>query len=301
MNEIKVYNARAFTSRFMPSTELDALLKGDLTRFLACRLEDMYRHVRQSVPPSRSHTHSCLYLTAGTATMKIGSEIYTIGKDEMLFVAAGQVFSFGAEDENSGYICNFHDDMLLGKYGNSELLKEFEFLKVWGNPRISLDENTSAYVLHLFSRIVTEYMEHGVQQLDILQPNLIALLCEVNRAYQPLSAGQQTSASDITNRFREMVFQHVRTQHLVSDYAAMLNISPSHLNKSVRTMTSKSPAKWIDEAIILEAKVLLSQFDSPISEVALQVGFEDQSYFTRLFKRHEGITPTEFRKMIKMS
>jgi AraC-like DNA-binding protein len=301
MNEIKVYDARTFTSRFMPSTELDALLKGDLTRFLACRLEDMYRHVKQAVPPSRSATHSCLYLTAGTATMKIGSEIYTIGRDEMLFVPAGQVFSFGEDDENEGYICNFHDDMLLGKYGNSELLKAFEFLKVWGNPRICLDERTSAYVLHLFSRIVTEYMEHGVQQLDILQPNLVALLCEVNRAYQPLRTNQPHSASDITNRFREMVFQHARTRHLVSDYAALLNVSPSHLNKSVRTMTSKSPAKWIDEAIVMEAKVLLSQFDSPISEVALQVGFEDQSYFTRLFKRYEGVTPTEFRKMIKMS
>lgn len=301
MNEIKVYDARAFTSRFMPSRELEALLKGDLNKFLICRVEDMYKHVKQAVPASRALTHSCLYLTAGEATMKIGSENYSIRKGEILFVPAGQVFSFDAHDENKGYFCNFHDDMLLGKYGNSELLKEFEFLKVWGNPRIVLDDETSQCVLHLFNRIQREYLEYGLQHLNILQPYLIALLCEVNRAYEPVSVNPQTNAVNITNRFRELVFQNIRNRHMVSDYAAMLNISPSHLNKSVKMITRKAPTKWIDEAILLEAKVLLSQSDFPISEVAIQVGFEDQSYFTRLFKRYEGITPTGFRRMIKTS
>ncbi len=301
MNEIKVYDARAFTSRFMPSRELEALLKGDLNKFLMCRLEDMYPHVKQAVPPSRSLTHSCLYITEGSAAMKIGSEQYRIGAGEMLFVPAGQVFSFDEHDQNKGYFCNFHDDMLLGKYGNSELLKEFEFLKVWGNPRIILGEATAQFISHLFNRILEEYLEYGLQHLNILQPYLIALLCEVNRVYQPATAGPQTNAAGITNRFRELVFQHIRDRHMVSDYAAMLNISPSHLNRSVRTITRKAPTKWIDEAIVLEAKVLLSQSDFPISEVAIQVGFEDQSYFTRLFKRYEGITPTEFRRMIKTS
>ncbi|SHN11260.1 AraC family transcriptional regulator [Chitinophaga sp. CF418] len=301
MNEIKVYDVHAFTSRFMPSPELEALLKGDLSKFLICRVEDMYRHVKQAVPASRSLMHACLYLTEGAATMKIGSEDYYIRKGEMLFVPAGQVFSFDAHDENKGFFCKFHDDMLLGKYGNSELLKEFEFLKVWGKPHIMLDEATSGFVLHLFERVLQEYMEHGLQHMNILQPYLIALFCEVNRVYQPLLANQQTNAVNITNRFRELIVQNIRNRHMVSDYAAMLNISPSHLNKSVRMIARKAPTKCIDEAIVQEAKVLLSQSDFPISEVAIQVGFEDQSYFTRLFKRYEGMTPTEFRRMIKMS
>ncbi|MCF6406921.1 AraC family transcriptional regulator [Chitinophaga filiformis] len=301
MNEIKVYDVQAFTSRFMPSRELEALLKGDLTKFLICRVEDMYRHVKQAVPASRSLMHACLYLTEGLASMKIGSEIYRIRKGEMLFVPAGQVFSFDGQDKNKGFFCKFHDDMLLGKYGNSELLKEFEFLKVWGKPHIVLDEGTSTFVLHLFERILCEYMEFGLQHMNILQPYLIALFCEVSSVYQPVLPNSQTNAVSITNKFRELVVQNIRNRHMVSDYAAMLNISPSHLNKSVKTITQKAPTKWIDEAIVQEAKVLLSQSDFPISEVAIQVGFEDQSYFTRLFKRYEGMTPTEFRRMIKMS
>lgn len=301
MNEIKTYNARAFTHRFMPSPELEAILKGDLRKFLICRVEDMYRHVQHMVPASRALTHSCLYLTEGFANMKVGSEHYMIGRDEMLFVPAGQVFSFGPGDVNKGFICNFHDDMLLGKYGNNALLTEFEFLKVWGNPRITLDQTTSVFVAHHFLRILLEYEQYGLQRLQVLQPNLIALLCEVNSVYRPAIAGRENNAISISNRFRELVFQHVRDCHLVSEYASMMNISPSHLNKTVKTTTLKSPTRWIDEAIIMEAKVLLSQSGFPVSEVAVQVGVQDPSYFTRLFKRYEGITPTEFRKMIRMS
>lgn len=300
-NEITVYDAKAFTSKFMPSKELEALLKGDLRKFLVTRLEDMYRHVKKAVPASRSVTHSCLYLTAGEAIMKIGSETYKIGKNELLFVPAGQVFSFKENDVNKGFFCNFHDNMLLGKYGNSGLLKEFEFLRVWGNPKIAPGKKASRYIMQAFERLLAEYQENGVRNLDILQPYFIAMLCEVNRAYQPASGGMYTAAENIAVKFRELIFSNIRTKHLVTDYAAMLNISPNHLNKTVKAVTEKSPTKWIDEAIVLEAKVLLSQSNFPISEVAVQVGFEDQSYFTRLFRKYEGITPSEFRKMIEMS
>ena len=81
----------------------------------------------------------------------------------------------------------------------------------------------------------------------------------------------------------------------------MLHITPNHLNKSVRKITSQSPTKWIDEAIVLEAKVLLHQTHLSISEVAAEAGIPDASYFSRLFKRYVGVTPMRFRQMIEVS
>jgi AraC-like DNA-binding protein len=300
-SKINVYDPTSFLPRFMPSDELMALMKAGFGKFLVVRLEDMYRHVTNAVPASRSVNHSCLYLTSGEANMKIGSETYTIHKDQMLFVPAGQVFSFRENEVNKGYLCTFHEDILTGKFGGSELLKDFEFLQVWGNPRIVLPQQTSQFVLQLFKRILHEYTQNGLDNLNIIQPYFIALLCEANTAYQPVSAGTQTMAVTITNRFKALLFSHIRERHLVSDYAALLNISPNHLNKSVKAITGKSPTRWIDEAIVLEAKVLLSQTHLSISEIALEVGMEDQSYFTRLFKRYEGLTPSEFRARIEKS
>jgi AraC family transcriptional regulator, transcriptional activator of pobA len=81
----------------------------------------------------------------------------------------------------------------------------------------------------------------------------------------------------------------------------MLNITPNHLNKLVKTITGKSPTKWIDDTLVLEAKVLLYQTSLTINEVASEIGIYDQSYFSRLFKKYEGITPLEFRKKIEKS
>lgn len=285
----------------MPSPALGALFKGDLTRFFIVRVEDMYRHVKQAVPASRSATHCCLYLTEGTASMKIGSAAYTIRQGEMLFVPTGQIFSFREGEVNKGYLCHFHPDVLIGKFGQSGLLQEFGFLQVWGHPHIIPDKQTAAFISQLFRRILFYYTERGLENLNIIQSCLVTLLCEANRAYQPVPASGSGTAVSITNRFRALVFSHIKTLHRVADYAAMLNITPNHLNKTVRSVTGKTPSRWIDESIVMEAKVLLYQTGLSIGEIAAETGLEDPSYFSRLFRKYEGMTPVQFRKMIEKS
>ncbi|WP_421830448.1 helix-turn-helix domain-containing protein [Larkinella sp.] len=301
MSEIKLYDAPEFTAKFMPSEELNAILKADRSKFFVVRVEEMYRHVHRPVPPSRSTIYSCLYLTEGAASMKIGSELYTIHSQELLIVPAGQVFSFQENDVNKGYLCGFHGDFLVGKWLKNNLLKEFDFLQIWGNPLIKPDEQSAQFIESLYGRLLIDYSQNGLQNTGILQAYLFALLCEVNRVYQSVLPPDPIAAVTLTNRFRELVFSFFRTKQRVSEYAALLNITSNHLNKTVRTVSGKSPTKWIDEAILLEAKVLLSQTGLSINEVATQVGLDDPSYFARLFKKLEGQTPTEFRRMIEKS
>nr|WP_236675900.1 AraC family transcriptional regulator [Chryseolinea lacunae] len=233
--------------------------------------------------------------------MSIGSDTHKIFKGQCFVVPAGQVFSFRHRDINKGYLCNFHDDSVIGKFGKNALLKDFEFLKPWANPCITLQPASAKHVEQLFRRILQEYKQHGLTHRDIIQSNFIALLCELKEAHTTVARATQTQAAQLTNRFKELLFKNLRTHHRVSDYAAFLNISPNHLNKAVKAVTGKSPTKWIDEAIVLEAKVLLHQSDLSIAAIAEDVGFLDPSYFTRLFKKHEGLTPVAFRKRIEKS
>jgi len=298
---IKLYDTKAFTSKFMPSEDLKTIVSVEQDNFFITRLEDMYKLVTRNVPASRSTINSCLFVTEGEAVMKIGSDLYKIHKNEMLFVPAGQVFSFQTGDVNMGYICGFHNDFLLGKFAKTDLWKDFEFLRVWGNPKVEPDEQAADFILNIFVRLLTEYSKNGLRNQEIYQTYLHTLFCEVKNVYKPLSSSNLISAVTITNRFKELIFSNIKTRHLVTEYASMLNISPNHLNKTVKAITGKSPTKWIDEAILAEAKVLLCQSQLNISEIASNVGFEDQSYFTRLFKKYENLTPSEFRKMIEMS
>lgn len=285
----------------MPEIRLETFLKENFGKFFVIPVEQMIRLIKLPVPPLRSSTHTFIYLTEGNATMRIGGETYTIYADECLSVPAGQIFSFDNIDLNHGYLCNFHDDFIVGRFAKNDLFKDFEFLRVWGNPRITLPKEVSAFVQQLFHRLLVEYSQNGLTRPDILQPYFIALLCEVNRAYQPTSAGKRVQAVHLSNRFRELLFAHAKTRHRVTDYAEMLHISPNHLNKTVKAITGKSPTQWIDEALALEAKVLLHQSSLSIAEVAEEIGFEDASYFSRWFRKQEKLTPQAFRKRIEKS
>ena len=245
---IKTHTGESFSENYIqPESEKEALLKADFGRFFIVRVEDMIRRMKLPVPPTRTTNHTLIFLTKGEAVMHIGAETYTIGRNECLMVPAGQVFSFSQVDLNQGYLCNIHNDFIIGKFGKADLLKEYEFLRVWGNPRISLNEPTADFVAHLLSRMLVHYSHHGLTHPDRIQASFIALLCELNHAYQPTSVSSSTQAVLTTNRFKELLFTHIKTHHLVADYAGLLNLTPNHLNKSVKAVTGRSPTNWIDE------------------------------------------------------
>lgn len=300
--KITTYSPEDFRRSYIkPEKQLDTLLKPDFHKFFLVKVEDLIRHMKLPVPPVRTTNHTLLFLTQGKATMRVGGERHKIGKNECLFVPAGQVYSFDKYEKNKGYLCNFHVNFIIGKFGTSELINDFEFFKVWGNPRVKLGVETAKHVEYIFKRLLREYADNGLKNAGLLQPYLISLLTEVRHAYKALPVNSSLNSISIANRFKEILFAHFRTVQKVSEYASLLNVSPNHLNKLVRTVTGKSPTKWIDEAIVMEAKVLLHQTDIKVNEVALEVGIVDQSYFSRLFKKYEGVTPLAYRRRIEKS
>ncbi|MFT3822947.1 MAG: AraC family transcriptional regulator [Chitinophagaceae bacterium] len=300
-NAIRLYHTHTFTARHMPSPELDALLKNDFNKFFIVRVEEMYRHVKQEVPASRSFNHSCLFITSGSAVMRVGDLEYTIGKNELLFVPAGQVFSFRPGDINKGYLFHFNNDLFATRIGKREHLDLFEFLQVWGNPLVKPGDNVAGYIHNTLSRVLQEYTENGLKDTELIAAYLLSLFCEINKAYSTVANRGVNTVQHTVNRFKELLSLHYQTTHFVKDYARMLQVTPNHLNKLIKAGTGKTAGKWIDELIITEARMLLLQTDLSVNEVSSKVGCDDPSYFIRLFKKYEHITPAAYRKMIEMS
>lgn len=299
---IKTHSTESFRDRFVkPDKNLAHLLKSGFGKFFIVRVEEFLKLIRLPVPPTRSTTHTFLYIAQGEAVMTIGSNTFRILKDECLIIPAGQVFSFSNPDINKGYLCNFHNDIIIGKFGKNDLLNDFVFLKIWGEHQISLDKETSQNCCSLLKRIYRQYSLNGLQNLDLIQSYFIALLCEINNVYKPLLITSNATPVNLANKFKELVFSNIKDKHLLTDYASLLNVTPNHLNKSVKIATGKSATKWINEALILQAKVLLYQSTWTIKEVAAEIGFYDQSYFSRFFKKQVGVTPLVFRRKIEKS
>ncbi|WP_375434050.1 helix-turn-helix domain-containing protein [uncultured Hymenobacter sp.] len=299
---INTYDTSGFLKHFMQDTStFGQLLRAGSEWFFIVAVEQMYVHFTEAIPPSRATAHSCIYLTSGTARMRIGNETYTIQPHEVLVVRAGQVYSFQPGDKNTGFLLHFHDDMLFGKTGNSDASAPFELLQFWGRPHIELDLETAGFVENLLRRLLVEFNTHELHYPDILRAYLLTLLHELSRAYAAAPTPPQSTALTITNRFKQLVATSLKSTHSISEYANLLHITPNHLTKSVRTVTGKSPTKWLEETIVLEAKALLFQSTLSVSEIASEVGVADPSYFSRLFKKHAGVSPLAFRRMIGTS
>ncbi|MBO0358086.1 helix-turn-helix domain-containing protein [Hymenobacter sp. BT186] len=299
---ITTYQTSNFLEQFMPDASAFKKLRMEGSEwFFIVAVEQMYAQFKQAIPPSRSTAHSLLYLTSGAARMRIGNEQYTIRQHELLLVRAGQLYSFEPGDENTGFLIHFRHDMLRAKLNATDTPLAFGFLEFWGRPFIALDAETAGFVEDVLRRLLAEYNARELQYPDILRAYLLALLHELNRAYVATPVAPQSTALVITNRFKQLVATSLKSAHSVRDYASLLHITPNHLTKSVRSVTGKAPAKWLEESIVLEAKALLFQSTLAVSEIALEVGVADPSYFSRLFKKHTGMSPLAFRRMIGKS
>lgn len=105
-----------------------------------------------------------------------------------------------------------------------------------------------------------------------------------------------TSSTILFRRFTQLIHENNNYKKTVDQYATELKISIVHLNRICKSVAKKSSKEIIIDHYITEAQILLSEKEKTVSEVCYILGFEDPSYFSRIFKRKTGITPNEFRK-----
>lgn len=113
---------------------------------------------------------------------------------------------------------------------------------------------------------------------------------------ESLKRSEFSRKEELMNRFLELLFAHVRTSHAVTFYADKLFITPQYLSSILKELSGKSTNKWIDEALITEAKILLKTSRITVQQITDQLNFSDQSTFGKFFKKHTGISPKEYRK-----
>lgn len=101
---------------------------------------------------------------------------------------------------------------------------------------------------------------------------------------------------EITLAFKELLLKEHRMDKSPLHYAELLHISPVYLNEVVKDITGISVSKYIQNENMLRAKRMLIYTSLHIREIAFDLGFEDYSYFTRLFTKITGINPSAYRK-----
>lgn len=79
-------------------------------------------------------------------------------------------------------------------------------------------------------------------------------------------------------------------------FANALQVSQKKLNEVAKNITGKTACYLVEEKIVTEAKKILAQSRQQVKQIAWQLGYEDQFYFSRMFKKQTGVSPREYRK-----
>jgi len=242
--------------------------------------------------PARTSVHCFFFLKSGEVNINVSERRITIASGNCLIIPKGQVFSVaGFSKDAEGYMGGFNDNLIIP-------VRQTSILYSWMSNPIQLLGKQQQYIENIFERINDEWS--GNKDLQIIKAYLQALLAELDK-YRCEQSPKSNAAEIITGKFMELISNGEQKRLGVEEYASMLNITPGHLTKCVKLITEKAPIKWIDEAIMTDAKMMLFQTDLQIGEIAEKLGIDDISYFSRKFKLNEGYTPLEFRQLIKKS
>lgn len=250
--------------------------------------------------PRRSETYTLGFLKEGEIMSRTGLTTKIV-KGPAIFSIGPTVVRSLTETENQPImeIIFFTEDYLMANRSNVFYLMQFDFFDNEEKCTFSLDTEQAAKIEQVFNLIKTTIKDRHLHEQEIVRSCIYILIHETNAFHksQPAIENQfKENLSPVLIGFRKLLKKEFRNNHSVSFYADKLNITPKHLSEVLKRQSGKTAGEWINEVILLEAKVLLQNKTLSVAQISDSLNFSDQSVFGKFFKTHTLQTPLAYRK-----
>ncbi len=265
----------------------------------ALRVQPLLLGRKPSEPP-RTNYFSVYWIEAGEGEFWADAARHTFGPGSLLFFVPYQHVRLAPSATVRGEVIQFHANFLCVETFHAEVgCAGVLFNDPYGAPLVTLDDQAQAEVTHLLDRMRREQAERGLAYQEALLAYLKVLLILATRQKASAGAcgvGAVDARHPVLGPLRELIEQHYRTRHAPADYAALLHMTPKTLGRVVREQLGKTLTDLIRDRILTHAKWQLLHTLKPVKEIAREVGFQDELYFSRLFKKATGVSPKFFRE-----
>lgn len=292
MDSISVLNIDLFqrgknTSDFYFSTVQNHLIVG-------------HRHLEKA---HRHDFYATILFTKGSGVHEIDFQKYDVSAGSLFFMSPGQIHSWELSDDIEGYLFFCLQDFYEMHYVNQKL-RNFPFFGSVNFPRkLQLNKDELKENIGLMQQLQKEYQSQSVMKdglmLSLMSQIFILSTRQFSKDFDTLASSASLSYFKHYQEFETVVEQYFTTEKSITFYASLLNITSKHLNRITQTVVHKTATDVITERVILEAKRMLMYLDESLGEIAFRLGYEEYSYFVRVFRKTSGMTPTQFIKMYK--
>lgn len=253
----------------------------------------------------RLNHYSLIWIQEGHGQVRSDFSEYAFEEDMLFCFSPYQPFMLETDAVVCGWVINFHPDFFcIHKHQKEVACNGVLFNNIYDPPCVCVDEPAKVNFNMLIEQIKTEIQQPALAQYELLISYLKIFLISASR----LKTGQQTTAEE-TNRdeqeepfilqnLKNFIETHYRTKHSASDYAELLAITPKALTKLTKTHFNKTLTDLIAERIIIEAKRELYLTNKTVKEIAYELGYNDEYYFSRFFKKNAEVSPQQYRETV---
>lgn len=265
---------------------------------------------RESSPPI---SHDCFTISLKkivSGELNYGRTNYDFTNGAMFFMAPRQVLQWNstAVFEQKGFSINFHEDFIKGTE-LAQQIKKYGFFSYSANEALHLSPKEEQQMEAIVNNIELEYFNNqDAFSKDIIISQLSTLLKYANRFYERQFVNRKEMSNDLLEQFEhklEVYFQSGKLKEngipSIEEIASQLSITQRYLSDTLKKETGKTTTEHLQFYLIDVAKNMLLRPGKSIAEVAYDLGFEYPQYFSRLFKKKEGISPSEYISKYSMN
>lgn len=284
----------------IPVYGLDSFAKNERnTVSFQVNVFDVNRNFKVEYPHRHHDFYEVLFLTNGTGIHTIDFQDYEIKANSIFFLSPGQIHDLQLSTDVEGYIFLFSSAFYHFNKTDPFKLFELPFFYNLGkeNPPIYLKNETDKTIItNYFQNSITESKQNLAESEEVIRALLDLLLIHCKRIY-PIQNQEDSNVKGkiLVKRFKQIIEQKCRESLSIKQYAELLKITPNHLSETVKSITGRTSTDLINDRMILEIKRMLTHTSLTISEIAFQLNFSDQSYFSKYFKKLVGVSPGEWR------
>lgn len=250
----------------------------------------------------RNNYYSLVWVREGRGKLKTDFSEYDFEQNSLFSFTPYQPFMFSC-NLVKGIAIYFHSDFFcIHKHQTEVTCNGVLFNNIYEKPFVSVDEALENTLNNTIEQIKSEMQNPGLAQYEMLISFMKIFLISASRAkaqQQPETIpAKGNKVPFILQNLKEAIEKDFKSKHTPKEYAELLNISPNALAKITKNHFNKTLTNLITERIIIEAKRELYLTNKSIKEVAYELGYDDEYYFSRFFKKNVNIPPHLYRETV---
>lgn len=297
--EIPLFTLRKFREKYISKR-----ITGHHKQFGLIQLKDLTK----VIPSHRIDFYFVLLFEEGEIELELGSSEYQLNEPSLIFISPQIVYNAKiSSQELAGHALLFSDDFYQSGLPSFRKLRKSPLFKISNHPILCLKNEHVGFLNQLISLIDDELNSVTSGDTKVIQNLLHAIIHKSESLFEKGYCKLQTpidTNSLLVHRFQELLLKDLDPikehypikMHSVGYYADQLDVSQNYLNDIIKKVSGKTAGQVKTEYLIDHASICLKHSDIEISEIAFRLGFDDPSYFSRVFKKINGSSPSEFRK-----